>query len=361
MSQSSIHAKSPRRWLRWGLAASAAVFGVWLLALAHAVLLPFFLAFVIAYLLSPLVELLSARGHFHRAIAILLVYALFVLVLTAAVVYMIPVLVQESVRLIRYVPDLAQGVQHTWDYWLSRFHQQPMPDAIRSEITTTGQHLQIRLLEALRGVVGAAFGLVPSVLSFLIAPILAFYVLKDLTQVRERFWEFVPVTWRGGVYKLGLDLDRALNGYIRGQLMVALVVGMLSTGWMMVLNIPFALLIGAVAAITDVVPYVGPIAGAIPAVLLGLMRSPWTSLYAVLGFIVIHQLEGTVISPKVVGDSVGLHPLVIIFSILAGGEIAGFTGLLLAVPAAAVLKVVLAHLYRRLAVSLDHDSTPSVQ
>jgi predicted PurR-regulated permease PerM len=132
--------------------------------------------------------------------------------------------------------------------------------------------------------------------------------------------------------------------------MVAVVVGLLSTVWMIVLKIPFALLIGAVAAVTDVIPYLGPVAGAIPAVLLGLTRSPWVSLYAVLGFVVIHQLEGTVISPKVVGESVGLHPLVVIFAILAGGAIAGFWGLIIGVPLAAVLRVVLQHGYRRLTI-----------
>jgi predicted PurR-regulated permease PerM len=91
------------------------------------------------------------------------------------------------------------------------------------------------------------------------------------------------------------------------------------------------------------------------------MHSPWVALYAVLGFIVIHQLEGMVISPKVVGDSVGLHPLVIIFAILAGGDLAGFTGLILAVPVSAAIKVILVHLYRRLSVSLDRPSARSVE
>ncbi|MDA8206325.1 MAG: AI-2E family transporter [Thermaerobacter sp.] len=353
--------QSPRRWCRWGLLACVALAVIWLMASARGVLFPFFLAFVLAYLLAPLVEVLSLYGRIHRVIAILLVYALFGLVVFAGVVYAIPTLVQESVHLIKYLPNLATAVQTSWNYWLERFYHQPMPEPIRSAITSTGAHLKTQLLRALNGLVGAAFGLVPGMLSFLIAPILAFYLLADLHRIRERFWQFVPVDWQASVHKLGFDLDSALNGYIRGQLIVALVVGVLSSAWMMVLHIPFALLIGAVAALTDVVPYVGPIAGAIPAVLLGLMQSPWVSLYAVLGFIVIHQLEGTVISPKVVGDSVGLHPLVVIFAILAGGEIGGFTGLLVGVPVAAALKVLLAHLYRRVTVSLDHDSTPSVQ
>ena len=333
----------------------------WLVWSAQGVLLPFALAFAIAYLLAPLVDAASRRARIPPALAILLVYGLFAWLVVIALVYLVPVLIQESMRIIRYVPELSQGVQATWDYWLRRFHQQPMPGAIRAAINATGIHLQAQLLRALKGLVRGVFSLVPGVLSFLIAPILAFYVLKDLAHIRERFWNFVPVEWQPAIFKWGIDVDRALNGYIRGQVLVALVVGLLSAVWMVVLHIPFALLIGALATLTDVVPYVGPVAGAIPAVLLGLTRSPWIALYAGMGFLVIHQLEGTVIAPKVVGDSVGLHPLVIIFSLLAGGEIFGLAGLLLAVPATALLKVSFTHLYRRLALSLDHHSLPSVQ
>lgn len=353
--------KGPRRWHRWGLLVGVLAFAVWLMSAAHAVLLPFVIAFVLAYLLAPVVEALVVHGHLHRVVGIVLVYGLVGLIMALLIVYFVPTLVAESLRLIKFVPQLAQDVQGAWNYWLSRFHQQPMPPAIRGAISGTAKHLQTRLLSALNGTVHAAFGLVPGLLSFLIAPILSFYVLKDLPRIKEKFWALVPVTWRGGVYKLGYDIDRALNGYIRGQLMVALAVGVLSAIWMIILHIRFALLIGAVAAITDIIPYVGPVAGAIPAIALGLMRSPWVALYAVLGFIVIHQLEGTVISPKVVGESVGLHPLIVIFAILAGGEVDGFFGLLMAVPVAAVIKVVVAHGYRRLTVSLDRDSTPSVQ
>jgi len=361
MHRGDLEPRSPRRWYRWGLLIVVAAAAAWVIILARGVLLPFLLAFVLAYLLAPVVELLVFHGRISRVAAILLVYALLALVITALVVYMVPILLLESVHLIKFVPTLAIGIQSTWDYWLGRFHQQPMPVAIRVAIRSTGQHLQSQLLGALKGLVHALFGLVPGVLSVIIAPVLAFYVLKDSRRIRERFWALVPIDWRGAVYKLGYDTDRALNGFIRGQLMVAIVVGALATMWMLILGLPFALLVGVVAAVTDIIPYVGPIAGAVPAVLLGLTHSPWTSIYAAIGFVVIHQLEGTVISPKVVGDSVGLHPLVVIFAILAGGEIAGVTGLLIGVPVAAVIRVLLIHLYRRLTVTLDRDSTPSVQ
>ncbi|AEJ41505.1 permease [Sulfobacillus acidophilus TPY] len=361
MAEFPVVTKSPLRWVRWGLLLGVTAGAIGLVDAAHAILMPFVVSLVLAYLLAPLVELFVRHGRLSRVLAILLVYGLLGLLLAALLVYMLPVLVQESLRLIRIVPAFAQDLQSSWDYWLMRFHQAPMPAPVRQNIHQTALHLESLLVTSVQRFLHALFGLVPGVISILVAPVMAFYVLKDLNRVRERFWTVVPVSWHGAIFKLGFDIDRALNGYIRGQLMVAFIVGLLSALWMVILGIPFAALIGALAGITDVIPYVGPIAGAIPAVALALAKSPWLAVYTVFGFILIHQLEGTVIAPKVVGDSVGLHPLVVIFAILAGGAIFGFVGLLLGVPLAAVLKVVLSHLYRRLSVTLDHDSVTSVQ
>ncbi len=250
--------------------------------------------------------------------------------------------------MIHVVPTLTKQIQLSWNYWLKRFHQAPIPGSVRKAIDEAGIRWENKLFSLTRQLVSAVFGVLPGVLSVVVSPILAFYLLKDMDRIRERFWQVVPIRWHAPVYVLALDVDRALNGFIRGQLLVALFVGILSGLWVGFLGIPLALLIGAIAALTDVIPYVGPIAGAVPAVMLGLEQSPIKALYAVLGFVAIHQLEGTVIGPKIMGDSVGLHPLVVIFAILVGGEIGGLAGLLLAVPTAAVVKVILGHLYRHL-------------
>lgn len=356
-----VASRSPLRWYRWGLLTCVLVASAWLFWAVRAILLPFILAMVLAYLMAPVVEVIASRMRIHRVLAILVVYAILASGVALVVVYAVPVLIQQSVQLIRQVPKFAVGIQGNWDYWLTRFHQAPIPPSIRTAIQATGSHLQGDLLKWLKSLLHVLFGLVPGVLSLLIAPILAFYVLKDLARIRRRFWLLVPVEWHGAVFKLGFDIDRALNGFIRGQLIVALVVGLLSTLWMLLLGMPDAVLVGALAAITDVIPYVGPIAGAIPAVALALARSPLEAVWVVAGFILIHQLEGAVIGPKVVGDSVGLHPLVVVFAILAGGDLAGLSGVLLGVPVAAVLRVFLTHLYRRLSVTLDRHSTPSVE
>jgi len=337
-------------WIQGVRAAFIAVLvvgGMWLTWLAKPVLTPFLFAFIIAYLLAPFVDWCARRGV-PRIVAIVAIYALFGVALFLVGVYLVPRLLQESLRLIHRLPVWTRALEGYWSFWLQKFHQAPIPPTIRTMLNQTTHRLETYLFGIVQSLLRAALGLVPGVLSVFVAPILAFFVLKDLERIRIRFWTLIPWTWQPSVFKLGIDIDQALNGFIRGQLLVAFLVAVLSAAWTMILGIPFALLIGALAGITDILPYVGPIVGAIPAVILALTISPWKVAYVILGFVIIHQLEGTVIAPKVVGNSVGLHPLIVIFALLAGGDLGGLTGLLLAVPMAAVVKVMVAHISRRL-------------
>ena len=321
---------------------------MWLAWLARPVLTPFLFAFIIAYLLAPWMDW-CVQGGIPRILAVLITYAVVGGGLFTLSVYLTPLLVQQSLWLVHRLPEWTRALAAYWSYSLTRVHQAPIPELIRRLLAQSSSHIEARLFVILKSVLKTVFGLVPGILSIVVAPVLAFFILKDLERIRRTFWGLVPIGWRPGIFKLGVDIDDALNGFLRGQLLVALVVAVLASAWTFVLNIPFALLIGALAGITDVIPYVGPIVGAIPAVILALTVSPWKALYVVCGFIVIHQLEGTVIAPKVVGDSVGLHPLVVMFVLLVGGEVYGLVGLLLAVPLTAVGKVVLVHAIERLA------------
>jgi predicted PurR-regulated permease PerM len=319
-----------------------------LLWVAWRVMMPFVFAGALAYLLAPLVNWLEHR-RIHRALGVLISYALVAIAVAALILYLLPMAVQQSLTLVRALPRFIGGAQTTWDLALTRFHQAPIPGAVRQAINQATRHLQGTAVGSVRTMVTILFALVPGLIALVVSPVLAFYLLKDLNHIKARFWQVIPVEWQPAVFKLGVDLDRTLSGYIRGQLAVALLVGVLSASWTAFLGIPFAILIGILAGVTDVIPYIGPIVGALPAVLLGFVKSPWIGLYALIGFIAIHQLEGTVIAPQVVGDAVGLHPLMIVLAILVGGDLAGLGGMLVAVPAAAAVKVMASHLYRRLA------------
>lgn len=334
--------------VRWAYLAALCLGGALLLWWAGRALLPLGFAAVLAYVLAPFVTWLEHR-RIHRVVGILVSYALLGLFAVALALYLIPLAARQAGALLIRLPALAAKAQATWARYLAMFHQAPLPAALRGALNHLAASADARVAHALGVTLTAAVSVVPWVVAAAVAPVLAFYALKDARAIRARVWNVVPLDWQPAVFKWGRDLDRALGGYIRGQLLVALLVGLLAGIWSFALGIPFPVLIALAAAVTDVVPYIGPVVGALPAVALGLLQSPWTALYAALGFVAIHQVEGTVLGPQVVGEAVGLHPLVIVLVVLIGAQAAGLLGMVVAVPVAAALRITAEHLYRVIA------------
>lgn len=341
-------AASPWRFWRLAYLGALAAASLALVWLAGRALLPLAFAAVLAYVLAPPVAWLEHR-RIHRVVGILITYTLVAFGLAAGALYVIPLAARQAGALARRLPRLVADSQAAWNRYLALFHQAPLPSALRGAVDRVGSRLDASVLHVLGSTLAAAVALVPWLVALIISPVLAFYVLKDWHTVQKRVWSVVPLEWQPAAFKLGRDLDRALAGYIRGQLLVAVLVGLLAGLMTFALGIPFPVLVGLAAAATDVVPYIGPVVGALPAVALGLLHSPWTALYAALGFIAIHQLEGTVLAPQVVGEAVGLHPLAVVVAVLVGAALAGLPGMLVAVPAAATVRIVGEHVYRWLA------------
>jgi predicted PurR-regulated permease PerM len=321
--------------------------------LAWPALAPFVFAGILTYLLAPLVHRLERAGV-ARVPGILASYALTAVVVAALVGYIVPQVVLQVTHLAHALPVLVGLTQRGWNRALSLFHEAPLPGAIRRGLVRTTANLDAVLVGQVQGFVRGLFGLVPGLLALVAAPVLAFYLLKDWEGIAARFWDVIPYPWHPAARRMLWELDAALSGYIRGQLLVALVVGVLAALLTAGLHIPFSLLIGIVAGVTDIIPFVGPIVGAAPAVILGFAHSPWTGLWAIVGFFALHQLEGNILAPKVVGDAVGLHPLLVVLVVLMGGEWAGIMGMLAAVPLAALVVVVARHVYRWLAMPPGH-------
>jgi predicted PurR-regulated permease PerM len=156
----------------------------------------------------------------------------------------------------------------------------------------------------------------------------------------------IPEKYRLDAQNFFHDVDKAIGGYIRGQLIVVIITGTMTGFTMLLLGVPFAALIGIFVAITDIVPYIGPIVGSIPAVLISLLESPRLAVFTLASIILIQQVEANVIAPRIVSHQVGLHPIVIIFSLFVGRELFGVPGMLIAVPTAATIRVFARHIYK---------------
>ncbi|MBN6186453.1 AI-2E family transporter [Aneurinibacillus sp. BA2021] len=305
------------------------------------VLTPFFFALIIAYLLNPVVTFLTER-HFPRGLAVFLIYTLFFLFLLFIAVNAGPILVREYRELSDKLPELV-GTYHNW---IGQLHiqQAQAPFWLHGGLSASIQKMELTMTRYVNGLFAEMDGWVEKILLVLLIPFIVFYMLKDMKPMQNGALLLVPHRHRPTVRRMLHDIDTALGHYVRCQLIVCGVIGVLAYVGYFFIGLPYAIVFAAFVAVTNVVPYIGPVFGAAPAILFALTISWKMALYAVIVNAVIQVLESNVVAPFIVGKSLHMHPLLIIVSVMIGGEIAGITGLILAVPIVASLKVVLQHI-----------------
>lgn len=339
------------RWLYGGVTALL-VFGVIYLAgmvspfflavlmIVKKVLAPFFLGLVVAYLLNPIVTFLTHR-HFPRGLAIFLIYTLFLLFVAFVIINGGPVLIRESRELSEKLPELM----FTYREWIGRvqIQQAGSPLPLHSGLTNGLRQMEIAMSGYVAGLFTDMEDWLDKLLLVMLIPFIVFYMLKDMKPMQRGALLLVPRRHRPTVQRILHDIDHALGQYIRGQLIVCAVVGVLAYAGYFFIDLPYAGVFALLVAVTNIIPYIGPFFGAIPAILFALTVSWKVALYATIVNLIIQVLEGNIVSPFIVGRSLHLHPLFIILAVTIGGEVAGLAGLIFAVPVVACLKVVIQH------------------
>ncbi|HTX56376.1 MAG TPA: AI-2E family transporter [Candidatus Acidoferrales bacterium] len=303
-------------------------------------------AVFLAYLLYPAVRRLRARMPLGAALAI--VYAVLVLVVAVAVYLIVPRVTEDIRAAAQNIPKFVAAymlyVNDPSDPVISR-----LPATVRIELL----HLPVVIVGWLRehGIEAAShaltilLGAFTVIATFVIIPVLSIYLLADMDRLRASFLQLVPRDrWKTALAVLE-EIDGVIGGFIRGQLIVAATVGILLTVGLLILHVPYAFLLGALAGAGDLVPYVGAVLTFIPAVGTALLSNGWVDATAVAAiFVGIYQLEGHVIAPMIVSSRVKLSPLIVLLAVLIGAELGGIFGMVVAIPVAGVLRVILMHL-----------------
>ncbi len=331
----------------WGLTALLFVGGViWLLTAIDTVAVPLLTAFIIAYLLDPVVDRLEARG-IPRSAAIGLILGGFLVVLTLALLFVVP----QIVRQLAEVPEKLQQILAAAVPWAEKTLGVDVPTDIESILSELQQHVADVDVRALAAPVGSVFAIAAggtraalSVLAALVMiPVFAFYLLRDFDDLVARIDELIPAHLRPPVRARFGEIDVAMGSFIRGQLTVASILAALYAAGLWAVGLPLALVVGVIAGLGNMIPYLGTALGLGLATLFAVLDwQGFGHLALVYGvFLVVQGLEGWVITPRVVGESVGLSSFVVIVAVLAFGELFGFVGVLLAVPLAAILKILL--------------------
>ncbi len=311
------------------------IYDIW--GILRALVIPFLVALIITYLLEPLVNLLTAR-KVPRGVAIIVIYCAFILLMVVAVLNAIPMVNRQIAQLGQHLPALIAQADHWLDELTRR--KQYLPEAVRKGIESSLQQSEQHLTQYAAGALTMLSGTINVLFIAFTIPFLAFYMLKDAKAIGRGIVKLSPERYRDDVKRTLRGIDQTLGSYVRGQLLVMLAVGVLTYAGLLVVRMPYSLLLALFLALSDLIPYIGPVIGAAPAVLLALAISPQMAMKVLIVIVIVQQAEGNLLSPQIMGRSLKLHPMAIVAALLIGGEVGGMLGLLVAVPVLAVLKVV---------------------
>jgi predicted PurR-regulated permease PerM len=320
----------------WGIAVVALLIVLWGLG---NVLLPFLMGGAIAYFMDPVADRLERLG-LSRIAATALIALLAAAIFVIAGLAILPTLIRQLSQLVATAPDIANRLQ---SFLESHFPSIMVEGSVvRDTLASLGEAIKARGGELATGLLSSAISVLNALIFVVVVPVVAFYMLLDWDRIVARIDGWLPRDHAPTIRHLAREIDRVLSGFVRGQVSVCLILGAFYASTLMLAGLNFGLVVGAIAGGVTFIPYVGALLGGLLAIGLALFQfwGDWVSIGIVAGIFAVGQfLEGNIITPKLVGSSVGLHPLWLIFALSAFGSIFGFVGMLIAVPVAAVIGV----------------------
>jgi predicted PurR-regulated permease PerM len=332
----------PRR-LMW---LAVVLFAIWFFYSIRVILTPFILAFILAYIINPFVTYLEGRGV-PRGLSSFIAVLLFVGVVVTVTLFIMPVAFdqfQEILMGVRAIATEAATLLNSGEVFelLAAFGMpvETMQELIRQQLTPGLTQVLKSLFEGVFGVVSSISSLAMHVINVVIIPFLVFYILKDFRLILDRFWTLFPDRQRERVIHLGLVVDGLMGRYFRGMVVVAVIQGTIATIGLWVIGVRYPLVLGIMTGLLTLIPYVGLIVSLVVSALVALF-SGQPAIAKVIGVIVLYLsqkiVQASILEPKIIGGQVGLHPVLLIFCLLVFGYFLGFIGMLIAVPATALM------------------------
>lgn len=320
----------------WGIAITVILVLLWQLG---DVILPFILGGAIAYCLDPIADRLERLG-LSRVAAVAVITLVATLTFILLFLLVIPALVQQTAQLIETAPDVFNRLQNALT---TRFPElMDETSTIRQQLIAIGETIQSKGGELVNGVLSSALGLINMLIFLVVVPVVAFYLLLDWDNMTAKIDEMLPRDHLPVVRRLASQVDKTLASFIRGQGTVCLILGTYYAISLMLAGLNFGLVVGFIAGLVSFIPYIGALVGGVLAIGLALFQfwGDWVSIGIIGGIFMVGQfLEGNILTPKLVGNSVGLHPVWLLFALSVFGSLFGFVGMLVAVPVAAMIGV----------------------
>lgn len=290
---------------------------------------------IFAYILKPLYKFLCIKTKMNKKILAMSIVLGVILLIIFFLLFLIPSMFKEG----KHFDSLIDNVEVFIEDLVSKFKFTDLGifNVIESQIT---EKLNIIVLALASSTINGLIGFSENILAFAVIPVLAYYFLAYGDLVSNKFLYFCPMEKRELLKKLGKDVDKVLGKYILGQLVLSLVVGIMTFIAMVILDLKFPLLLAVLNALLNIVPYFGAVLGAIPAIFVAVVEGPTKILWVILTFIIIQQIEGNLLAPKITAESINMHPILIIILLLMGEQIGGLIGMIFIVPIAVIIKVI---------------------
>lgn len=337
---------------RWPLALGVLLVAGIFFYVLQPILLPFVLGAVIGYLGDPLVDRVEARGG-SRTLGVALVFLAFTLLLLIATLFALPMLLQQLDILVQKIPILYAWLRDTAVPWLQS--RVSIPSSRLPEIDWSGQLLEHWQslgkvsARAVGQITGSGLGLLLWLTNIVLVPVVAFYFMRDWDNMVRKLLGLLPQAWQDGTRAMAGEADEVLGAFLRGQFVVMCALGVLYSSGLWLVGVQAALLLGLLAGLASIVPYLGFVVGITASMIVAYVQFQEFSilLWVLLVFGIGQMVESFFLTPVLVGDRIGLHPVAVIFALMAGGQLAGFLGVLIGLPVAAVIMVFVRHAIAR--------------
>ncbi|WP_425061193.1 AI-2E family transporter [Sporomusa carbonis] len=339
--------KSPAFWIKIVIVA----LGLYMLHQVSTIYLPIIVATVVAFVLNPLVNKVASiplfpyKSCLPRGAAILIVFILTGLTLVVITSFVLLPFVNEFNNFVINMPKLAARIRSLTMLIAERANAAQVPANVRLLIENTLTEAASYAVSLVRNAINTVFSFASQIIELVVVPVLAYYFLKDWKNIKADVVTLFPPSVRTSVVSVIEEMAIVVSNYIRGQVLISVIMGLMVFSGMYFLGVDYPLVLGLLATLTEAIPIIGPIIGAIPGILLAYLASPVLATKVAAFYIIIHQIENHIVVPNIMGHTIDLHPILVIISLLIGGQLYGIVGMILAVPVAALLRVLLRRLW----------------
>ncbi|TDM47690.1 AI-2E family transporter [Macrococcoides goetzii] len=321
-----------------------------LLIIFNTIIGPIILAFILFYLLNPIVDLLE-RNRVKRLYAIIILFLLIIGVFTILITVLIPLIEQQILSLVANFPDYMKHLLNKFNDIASNSRIAPYMQDIQKWVNTNLSDLPNKVGDylgsfssRLKSIIGTIASVAVVIMTF---PFILFFLLKDGKQFKSYLIKLLPPRYRSDFNEILEKMNVQVGSYIQGQMIVAFCIGVLLFIGYKIIGLEYALILACIAAVTSVVPYLGPMIAISPAIIIALVDSPLMLLKLAVVWMAVQFLEGHFISPSIMGKTMKIHPLTIIFVLLCAGNMLGIIGVILGIPLYAIMKVLVQFFFHK--------------